>query len=129
MSNKERKALGRGFSALIKPVEPKEKDSISSQNPDNDMEEGFFHIPISSVYPNPKQPRKTFDEEKLLELSQSIKIKGVIQPITVRRRKRGKGEYELIAGERRLKASKLAGLEKYLRSLPIPKTSICSKFP
>ena len=65
-------------------------------------------IAIDEVFPSPFQPRKAFDEDKLLELSQSIKENGILQPLTVRKVKNG---YELVAGERRLKASKIAGLE------------------
>ena len=64
-------------------------------------------IAIDEVFPSPFQPRKTFDEDKLSELSQSIKENGILQPLTVRKTKNG---YELVAGERRLKASKMAGL-------------------
>lgn len=64
-------------------------------------------IAIDEVFPSPFQPRKAFDEDKLLELSQSIKENGILQPLTVRKVKNG---YELVAGERRLKASKIAGL-------------------
>ncbi|QEY35190.1 ParB/RepB/Spo0J family partition protein [Caproiciproducens galactitolivorans] len=64
-------------------------------------------IPINSIHPNPAQPRKVFSEQELLELSRSIRTNGLLQPITVRRVKDG---YELIAGERRLRACKIAGL-------------------
>ena len=67
------------------------------------------YIPIASIYPNPAQPRKTFSKSDLLDLSDSIKEHGLIQPITVRHSEH-KGHYELIAGERRLRASALAGL-------------------
>ena len=65
-------------------------------------------IPIGRIEPNPKQPRKQFDYEALIGLAQSIKQNGVLQPLTVRTK--GNGEYELIAGERRLRASLIAGL-------------------
>ena len=71
-------------------------------------EQTIVQIAIDEVFPSPFQPRKTFDEDKLLELSQSIKENGILQPLTVRKVKNG---YELVAGERRLKASKIAGLE------------------
>lgn len=67
-----------------------------------------IQVDINSVYPNPAQPRRSFDEEELLELAKSIRVNGLIQPITVRKLKNG---YELIAGERRLRACKLAGLQ------------------
>ena len=69
---------------------------------------GVESIPITQIRPNPYQPRKTFSEESLRELSHSIATYGVIQPITVRRTSRG--QFELIAGERRLRAAKMAGL-------------------
>ena len=65
-------------------------------------------VPVSLIRPNPRQPRRTFDPESLLELSQSIRRNGILQPLTVRRAK--DGEYELISGERRLRASLMAGL-------------------
>jgi len=91
--------LGRGLSALI---------------PENDLEEnpklGISTLPIDSIKPNRYQPRKIFDAEKLAELTESIKENGIIQPLIVT--KTTSSEYELIAGERRLEAAKLAGLEK-----------------
>jgi ParB family chromosome partitioning protein len=65
------------------------------------------YVPVDSIQPNPTQPRRIFDEEALGELAESIRQYGVIQPLSVRRRA---GGYELVAGERRLRASKLAGL-------------------
>lgn len=64
-------------------------------------------IPLSNVYPNPEQPRKHFDEAKLLDLAASIKTQGLLQPIRVR--PDGKGRYLIIAGERRFRAHQLAG--------------------
>jgi len=91
--------LGRGLSALI---------------PENDLEEnpklGISTLPIESIKPNRYQPRKIFDAEKLAELTESIKENGIIQPLIVT--KTTSSEYELVAGERRLEAAKLAGLEK-----------------
>ena len=69
-----------------------------------------LHIPVGNIRPNPHQPRKEFSEESLEELAQSIKKHGLIQPITVRYV--GEKRFELISGERRLRASKLAGLEE-----------------
>ncbi len=103
MTTKERKALGRGFGALLQSVDVSETDESPSEVP---------QISIDDVDFNPKQPRLTFDQEKLQELSQSIKTKGVIQPILVRLQENGGKKYELIAGERRLRASKLAGFDK-----------------
>lgn len=105
MSSQQRKntGLGKGLSALIPTA------SLTSQGTLKD--EGVTEIPIASIRPNPFQPRKDFDEQALDELKRSIQQNGIIQPITVR--KTGEG-YELIAGERRWRASKLAGL----RTLP-----------
>lgn len=68
-------------------------------------------IPISDIITDPDQPRKKFDEEKLKELSQSIKSKGVIEPLTVRLAE-GDGRYQIVTGERRFKAAQLAGLQE-----------------
>ena len=90
------KRLGRGINALIRET----TDESTQTNP-------IFHVPLKLVSPNPYQPRQKFDEKSLKELAESIREKGIIQPITVRTRDKG---YELIAGERRLRAAKLAGL-------------------
>ena len=70
-------------------------------------EQAVLQIAVKEIMPNPYQPRKSFDETQLLELSQSIKENGILQPLTVRKIKNG---YELIAGERRLRAAKMLGL-------------------
>ena len=90
------KRLGRGINALIRET----TDESVQTNP-------IFHVSLKLVSPNPHQPRQKFDEKSLKELAESIRKKGIIQPITVRTRDKG---YELIAGERRLRAAKLAGL-------------------
>ena len=64
-------------------------------------------IPTDQIYPNPNQPRQVFDQEELVNLAISIRMNGILQPITVRQTDKG---YELVSGERRLRASKLAGL-------------------
>ena len=105
----KRNALGKGLSALL---ENNDTD-ITSKTP---LAEGtsvvagsVANIPVDQVESNPFQPRTDFEEESLKELSESIKEQGIIQPITVR--KLGYDKYQLISGERRLKASKLAGLK------------------
>lgn len=104
MSNQRRNALGRGLSALL---ENAATDITSTESkPVNSISE----IPIAQVEANPFQPRTDFKEEELNELAESIKIHGVIQPITVR--KIGFDRYQLISGERRTRASRIAGLEK-----------------
>ena len=98
-----RKALGRGLEALI-PGAPS-----ATLPPPEAAQGGAFELPIDEIGPNPHQPRSRFDDEAIKELSQSIKVSGVLQPVVVR--PSGDG-YELVAGERRLRASRLAGLTK-----------------
>ena len=104
MENK-RKALGTGLEQLFNneniSFEAVEKEII-----DNAAEGDIKKIPIKDIRPNPYQPRKRFDEEKLQELSESIKEHGLFQPIIVKKSIKG---YELIAGERRTKAAERAG--------------------
>jgi ParB family chromosome partitioning protein len=112
--SKKRNALGRGLGALIK-----ESDVSAASKPLTAprAESNINEIPVDSVEVNNYQPRSHFDEEALKELSESIKIQGIIQPITVR--KLSEGKYQLISGERRLRASKLAGLKNipaYIRT-------------
>lgn len=99
MANKNSKGLGRGIDALFGDYS--ELDEIDVNN------EMVKEIPLEEIRPNPYQPRKTFDEEALNELADSIRQSGVFQPIIVRE-STIKG-YEIIAGERRFRASKLAG--------------------
>ena len=95
--------LGKGLSSIIPPAEVSEVDGDPAAHA-----AVFADIPISSVSPNPNQPRVHFDEENLLELSSSIAEMGVLQPVLLRPLK--DGTYELIAGERRWRAAKRAGL-------------------
>ncbi|SOB58850.1 putative chromosome-partitioning protein parB [Pseudodesulfovibrio profundus] len=94
------KGLGRGLDALLGGV--KEDETITSDAAEVRL------IPIEAITPNPHQPRREFSEEALKDLCASIKTRGVLQPVLIRPLSRGK--YELVAGERRLRASKLAGL-------------------
>ena len=94
---KNKKGLGRGLSSLIG---------------DNDVKIIDNKISISAIVPNKYQPRKKFDKDSLEDLSNSIKAKGVIQPLIVRKSDEKEGKYELIAGERRLQASQSAGLHE-----------------
>jgi ParB family chromosome partitioning protein len=94
-----RKALGRGLSALLR--EEPTKQVVG--------DEGFVEIDIDLITPNAEQPRTRFTEANLEELAQSIKVNGVVQPILVRRQG---DRYELVAGERRWRASQRAGLTK-----------------
>ena len=104
-------SLNKGLQALLGEVAPKtttpKTPSNSTKKPNNNTPSS--EINVSSIKANQYQPRTTFDEKKLKELSDSIKKHGVIQPVLLRQE--GKN-YELIAGERRLRASKLAGLKK-----------------
>ena len=101
MVNKNSKGLGRGIDALFGDYA--ELSNIDAAN------EQVQQIPLTDIRPNPYQPRKTFDETALNELAESIRISGVFQPIILRESK-VKG-YEIIAGERRFRASKIAGKE------------------
>lgn len=104
---KKRNALGRGLGALLKDTPQTTK--LETEGKVNPVA-GIFEIPLVEIQVNPYQPRVHFDKTALEELSESIKVQGIIQPITVRRL--GEKEYQLISGERRYQASKLAGLEK-----------------
>lgn len=103
----KKQALGRGLSALLKDPENDIK-SVEDKNADK-VVGNIIELEIDAIEINPFQPRTNFNEESLQELSTSIKELGVIQPITVR--KLDYNKYQLISGERRLRASKLAGLE------------------
>lgn len=105
-AHKKYPVLGRGLDALI-PTDTVQPEGSSSIN----------EIAIELIHANPNQPRREFDEEALQELADSIKEIGIIQPITLR--KMDDGTYEIIAGERRWRASKVAGLDKipaYIRT-------------
>ena len=103
----KKQALGRGLSALLKDPENDIK-SVEDKNADK-VVGNIIELDIDAIEINPFQPRTNFNEETLQELSTSIRELGVIQPITVR--KLDYNKYQLISGERRLRASKLAGLE------------------
>ncbi len=104
----KKNALGRGLGALIDGVEKEVLERKVEPNMD---------IPLDSIDGNPFQPRSHFDEQSLEELATSIKKLGIVQPLTVR--ETGNGRYQLIAGERRLRAARLAGLTQipaYIRT-------------
>jgi ParB family transcriptional regulator, chromosome partitioning protein len=92
----KRGGLGRGLSALI-PGAPEAGEAST----------GLLEVPANAIAPNPKQPRSRFDDDTLKELAASIREVGILQPIVVRRTGQG---YEVVTGERRLRAAKLAGL-------------------
>ena len=100
--NQTKKGLGRGLSALFGDIENKSNSKESSSN----------KISIADIERNKYQPRTIFNDEKLNELSESIKINGIIQPIAVRENKFEKGKYEIVAGERRWLAAQRAGLNE-----------------
>ncbi len=107
-TNKKRVGLGRGLGALLQ-----DSDSVNSRpsaTPLSALEHisSMNEINVNFIETNPFQPRTHFDEESLQELAESIRIQGIIQPITVRQL--GRDQYQLISGERRLQASKRAGL-------------------
>ncbi|MBT1698310.1 ParB/RepB/Spo0J family partition protein [Fulvivirgaceae bacterium PWU4] len=118
----KKKALGRGLSALLsdnEAVEEKLEVDIPVQvAPQPSVATGAIaEIPVEEIEVNPFQPRTHFDQDALLELAESIKVHGIIQPITVRRLTAN--QYQLISGERRFQASKLADLKTipaYIRS-------------
>lgn len=101
-TNKSKFGLGKGLGALL-------PGSDNIENASTHSSEIFDMIDISNIIINPYQPRKEFDQQALEELSESIKKYGLIQPITCRK---VNGNFELISGERRFRASKLAGLKK-----------------
>jgi len=114
--SKQKSALGRGLGALLpesaeEPLQSKGGiESTRLYNFDERIRSAgtISDVLINSVLPNPYQPREQFDENALKELSDSIRELGIIQPITVRRK--GSDRFELISGERRIKAAKIAGL-------------------
>ncbi len=109
-----KKGLGRGLESLFGIYdEESDKNITNEQTPkatESGNKDGVTELEIGLIYPNPNQPRKHFDEEALQELSSSIKTHGVIQPLVVN--KGDDGRYMIIAGERRWRASNMAGLEK-----------------
>ena len=109
MAKSNRKqVLGRGLSALLNDPKDSDKTILEKNSPKSIT--SFVNLPVSRIKSNPSQPRSNFNEESLKELSVSIAELGIIQPITVRKVKAE--EYQLISGERRLKATILAGIDK-----------------
>ena len=106
--DQKKKALGRGLEQLF-DSEVLDFNSFETNILESTDESDIREIPLSEIRSNPYQPRKTFNDEALNELAESIKNYGVFQPIIVKKSIKG---YDLIAGERRVRASKKAGLEK-----------------
>jgi ParB family chromosome partitioning protein len=100
----QKKGLGRGIASLI----PVKQERQAAADVATAEERTFLKAPIGQVYPNPHQPRKFFDDQKINELAGSIRDKGVLHPLVVTRR--SDGTYELVSGERRLRAARVAGL-------------------
>jgi ParB family chromosome partitioning protein len=101
----ERRGLGRGLSALMADVAADTPDAGAPRPAE-------LSLPIEKIVPNPDQPRRTFSEEALAELSESIRAKGVIQPLIVRKNPRREGTFEIVAGERRWRAAQRAQLHE-----------------
>jgi ParB family chromosome partitioning protein len=113
----KKKALGRGLSALLSDTPVDERLEVDVTSPAANLNGSVNEISLDEIETNPFQPRQHFDEDALNELADSIKVHGIIQPITVRRLSRN--QYQLISGERRFQASKRAGLTAvpaYVRS-------------
>lgn len=117
MTNKPQRGLGRGLDALLggsedlsklrKPVGYVNKEIVGAKEPQDTSD--ILRIPVNMIEPNPFQPRMSFDQEALDELAASIRTLGLIQPITVRRKASDK--YQIISGERRFKACRIAGMD------------------
>ena len=109
-----KKVLGRGLGAFFPDYDQTAEGGQATDSADTDKKmllqrvNVIMQLPVSDIRPNPYQPREDFDEIKLQELSDSIRMHGLIQPITVRTI--GSDKYELVSGERRLRATRMAGL-------------------
>ncbi|MDC3209386.1 ParB/RepB/Spo0J family partition protein [Chitinophagales bacterium] len=108
--SKSKEALGKGIRALLNSIDD-DATKVGRVKTENEYEQTgtIVKLPLTQIEVNPFQPRIDFNEEALTDLAKSIKIHGVVQPITVR--KLSNKKFQLIAGERRLRASKLAGIE------------------
>ena len=116
MAAEGRRGLGRGLSALLgEQAAELGADEAPAPKGATVTEGHALMVPIELIHPNPDQPRKTFGETELEELAQSLRQKGVIQPLLVRPSPKASGEYEIVAGERRWRAAQRAGL----RELPV----------
>lgn len=101
--------LGKGLSALFEDMDIEATDVRNARNSNDVDENGIYFLDINSISPNSKQPRKSFDEEKIEELAKSVEVHGILQPIMVRKTEKG---FEIVAGERRWRAARKAGLKK-----------------
>ena len=117
--SKQQRGLGKGLGALLggdadlsqirKPVGYVNKEVVSNESHSQQGTADILRIPMDMIEPNPFQPRMTFGQDALEELAESIRTLGLIQPITVRRK--ADGRYQIISGERRFRASQMAGME------------------
>ena len=98
------RGLGRGLSSLMGDFN--NEPLTNNKNSESQTIEKL--VPVEKIYPNPNQPRKSFQEEKLIELANSIKTKGIVQPLIVRKKKGTKESFEIVAGERRWRAAQRA---------------------
>ena len=103
------KGLGKGLDSMIPPKRTARPDAQDSAANKNANKSGEVILKINDVEPNKNQPRRTFNEDSLIELSESIKQHGIVQPLVVAKQK---DYYEIIAGERRWRAAKIAGLKE-----------------
>lgn len=106
----KKKGLGRGLESLFAFYDNEQVEEIATKKTSIVESKSVDELNINDITPNPNQPRKHFDQDALQELADSIKVHGVIQPLVVNKLENGK--YMIIAGERRWRASKLAGLDK-----------------
>ena len=117
--SKQQRGLGKGLGALLggdadlsqirKPVGYVNKEVVNVEQPQQGGTADIMRIPVDMIEPNPFQPRMNFDSEALEELADSIRTLGLIQPITVRRK--ADGRYQIISGERRFRAGRIAGMD------------------
>lgn len=112
MTKKPTRGLGRGLSALMADVAPQPATEDGSETAAETPRRHDQMVAIEKIIPNPDQPRRTFNEEDLADLAASIREKGVIQPIILRQNSRTPGTYEIVAGERRWRASQMAKLHE-----------------
>lgn len=110
MTKKPTRGLGRGLSALMADVADVAEDTPQQSGAAPVPRRADQMIPIEQIVPNPDQPRRRFTPEQLDDLAASIREKGVIQPLIVRRAPRNEGHYEIVAGERRWRAAQIAQL-------------------
>ena len=105
--NQRQRGLGRGLSALMADVNETETETTTSN-----LQRSDLVVPIEKIIPNPDQPRRTFEEGALKDLANSIREKGVIQPLIVRKSEDKPDFYEIVAGERRWRASQIANIHE-----------------